>query len=680
MRYLTALLILALCVACGEETVETTMAGGGAGGAPDGGTPGNGGGGAGGDEPMFDPPGSTLAPNQAECERGCLQSVVCGNFVNCEFGVAASIINRCRTNCLDEGQRATYTPLVSQACPGAGQQALDAMGVGGSCISPDDACTAAGTPCLDGEECAGGFCQAFACAPDANEAMGSTSAEAVDLGSADTSLFGLTICTVIDDMGMETGDEDWYSITVPGGTRTIVNLGFSDRVGDLDVLAYLAVDTETAIARGTSVSDNETLVIPPAETDRQVLLKVYTFGSSQNRYDMYVTHDVPLDTCGSDDDCAPGFGCTASVCAPLPPCATDEECGFGEICEVATGICRDCLADLDCGETSVCVDFECVGCRTNEDCMGGYCSDGACLECMADADCGGGTCVDNACRSAFCDDPYEPNDEENLAAALQPGQPTNGAYMCGDDDFYRFNVPPGQSAYLSVLFVDEEGDIDVAVFQNGEQVTRSVGVDDNEYVGIPAGDGGNFVARVYKFGTDEQSYSVSLELNPPFQVCNADEQCGAGLECDDRTAQCVQEGLCRSNRDCDADAPLCDLNVGMCGPCPGDGFEPNDALEQAIPANQVQPGAQLNTCNGPDFFSVEAAAGQTILVDLSFLHEDGDVDTRLYDPAGEVVDRGNSSDDNETIEYVTEMGGRFTVEVYGFRDVYNVYTMSIQVQ
>ena len=365
----------------------------------------------------------------------------------------------------------------------------------------------------------------------------------------------------------------------------------------------------------------------------------------------------------------------------LPPCMIDDDCGFNGVCEVATGICRSCIDDGACGEGRYCVDFECVACRDNADCEAGLCFENRCVDCIQDSDCPNGTCSDNnICRDAACDDPYEPNDEGELAAAIPLDQDSQNAYACSDDDFYRFNLPPNTSAYISLTFEHDEGDLDMRVTQGETTVGSSVGREDTEYIGIPAGAGGDYLLRVFKFTDSSQPYTVRIDQNPPFAVCSMDEDCGAGQECDLVRDQCVAEGTCRDNGDCDSDRPICDLASSMCQPCQPDQFEPNDTIEMPIQVAQVPAGAPLNLCGGPDFYEVMLAPGGTVVAQVNFLHADGDIDVRLFGPDGMTAESAVSTDDNETLEYLSEMGGKHVLEVYGFQGIYNTYTMSVEVR
>ena len=57
----------------------------------------------------------------------------------------------------------------------------------------------------------------------------------------------------------------------------------------------------------------------------------------------------------------------------------------------------------------------------------------------------------------------------------------------------------------------------------------------------------------------------------------------------------------------------------------------------------------------------------------------GDVDLRLYGPQGNQVSQSAGVDDEESISYSVMEGGLYTIEVYGFRDVYNEYTLNVSV-
>ena len=177
--------------------------------------------------------------------------------------------------------------------------------------------------------------------------------------------------------------------------------------------------------------------------------------------------------CGSEEfPCPPGRVCDRSFADPeagitglcVPGLCADVTCTDGEVCDPATGMCRDLCMDLTCATGRVCVRGRCVedncygrGCPPGERCRDGacdadpcvgmtcasgeFCRDGACVRacatpcehgetcrdgtcvadpcggrCSATQSCSGGACVDDrcappcgrgrVCRSTVCvDDP-----------------------------------------------------------------------------------------------------------------------------------------------------------------------------------------------------------------------------------------------------------------------------------
>jgi hypothetical protein len=252
-------------------------------------------------------------------------------------------------------------------------------------------------------------------------------------------------------------------------------------------------------------------------------------------------------------------------------------------------------------------------------------------------------------------------------------------YSCGDDDFFTFNTTGGENVLISALFTDEVGDVEMEVTDPLGTSFRRTTSSDNELFGFPNAPAGQFTVRVYSFNFQINQYTLRVDLNSPDPVCHSDEQCNGGT-CDSlETAICLPAGYCESNSDCaGTDEPLCDMMNNRCKSCNPDTFEPNDDQGSAIPHNLA--GGTLNTCGGPDFFSVEVAAGRTLNVTVSFTHMSGDIDVRVFNQAMEQVATSAGTSDMEEISYLSEMDGVYFIEVYGFRDVYNEYTISVSVQ
>ena len=117
-------------------------------------------------------------------------------------------------------------------------------------------------------------------------------------------------------------------------------------------------------------------------------------------------------------------------------------------------------------------------------------------------DTGDGTCAD---------DGYEDNDAEGAAATVAAGSHTGLMVCSGDDDFFRFEVPAGSGLDVSIGFDHAEGDLDLALYRDGDSVDTSASVSDAEQVS--ASGGGSYVVRVYGYQGAQGSYSLSASLH-----------------------------------------------------------------------------------------------------------------------------------------------------------------------
>lgn len=131
--------------------------------------------------------------------------------------------------------------------------------------------------------------------------------------------------------------------------------------------------------------------------------------SEEPARDAAVTSDepqTPIETDASvpvqpgEDDAGDG------VLPPLPP-PCGGLCDEGELCNVATDKCVQCLADSHCGEGEECRSNKCeevIGCESFEECPDGlsvcHSQLDRCVECEIDLDCAEGkTCAGRACVS-----------------------------------------------------------------------------------------------------------------------------------------------------------------------------------------------------------------------------------------------------------------------------------------
>ena len=622
------------------------------------------------------------------CFEACLNLMLCQNsgILSCGAATRAAYAATCQRDCLSNG-----TTINAATNAGCGSESNTISTLGLSCVD-DSLCAEA--MCPAGDLCQAGQCTPFSCAPDQYDSPGNDNQEqAFELAFEPLVAEGLSLCN---------GDRDWYVVDIPPNASLRVDFGFQDQQADVDVRSY--DDTGMVLFSSVSGTDNERLTFTPSEEMRRVYIEVFVFSSqgspedpemtpmvSSTTYNMYIATNLPAPICRLTSSCNDGDLCNqdAGLCAPPPPCTSDDECGYSGLCDIPSGRCIDCFTTEDCS-SGVCdtSSNECVGCLANTDCVSdpirGVCDQEAqrCVECANDSDCADGTCNEgNRCIPNSCNDAQEPNDDVMTATELtfNGGVAEVNGYICGDDDWFVFNAAGGENILISLLFADITGDLELALTTpDGTEMSR-VSSNDNEIIGLPNAIAGQYKLKVYGAGFQVNQYTLRIEQNAAGMVCNADDQCGEG-RCDSRgTALCLPAGYCETHRDCEVDTPICDAGTNRCKSCNRDAFEPNDDQASAVPAMSVQ--GQLNTCGGSDFFAVNAGPGQTIVAEIMFIDDLGDVDLKLYDAQLMELDRSAGTGDGERIEYLVETnGGTFFLEVYGYNGVYNEYTMSVTVQ
>ena len=76
-----------------------------------------------------------------------------------------------------------------------------------------------------------------------------------------------------------------------------------------------------------------------------------------------------------------------------------------------------------------------------------------------------------------------------------------------------------------------------------------------------------------------------------------------------------------------------------------------------------------------DHFAVAATVGDTITIDVSFRHANGDIDVQLLDDAGALVAWSTGVADDERIVYVAPRTATYYAVVYGYKGATNVYSV-----
>jgi len=127
--------------------------------------------------------------------------------------------------------------------------------------------------------------------------------------------------------------------------------------------------------------------------------------------------------------------------------------------------------------------------------------------CSLDQGAGGGGGGDGACT----DDGFEPNDSEAQAHTLTAGNYPGLAVCSGNDDYYKVVVPSGGSLSATVVFDSAQGDLDMAMTRDGQNVSTSEGTGGQEQVSATGA--GTYTVRVYGYSGAAAAYSMTIMVN-----------------------------------------------------------------------------------------------------------------------------------------------------------------------
>lgn len=132
----------------------------------------------------------------------------------------------------------------------------------------------------------------FICQPDMvdMQMLGSTMMDAWPLDPAPTRLDDLTICT---------GDEDWFSMLLPGGFRHSMRIHFNDADATLDMAILDPNGGQLAATAGSGVDFKEIVGNVPGVGFAQLFMRVFQSGGDETRYSV-VIDSVPLAQCFAD--------------------------------------------------------------------------------------------------------------------------------------------------------------------------------------------------------------------------------------------------------------------------------------------------------------------------------------------------------------------------------------------
>ncbi len=236
------------------------------------------------------------------------------------------------------------------------------------------------------------------------------------------------------------------------------------------------------------------------------------------------------------------------------------------------------------------------------------------------------TTVDTSPDTTTCpDDSYEDNDTDTTpSTGITTGSYTSLRVCPSDDDYYAVTVSPGDAITVALLFGDAEGDVDLEIIDaTGTTVAYSDSVTDDEWATFTSTTGGTYLVYVYLYSDAGTSIGNDYDM---------------------------------------------DVTVGAPPVCTEDTYEDNDTDTAAsvIAAGTIP---SLRICPGDDdYYTARVLSGQTITVDVLFLHADGDIDVELIDSTGATADGSYTLTDNETVTDTATSDGAYIIYIYLYAD------------
>jgi hypothetical protein len=470
------------------------------------------------------------------------------------------------------------------------------------------------------------------CRDDGFEDNDTRADAAVVLGGT---LDGLVVCP---------GDSDYFAIDLAAGDDLAITATFSDAAGDVDLLLFNA--DGTVVGSAITVSDDETIDYTATRSGRYVV-QAYLLGDDDvlgNTYelDLDVTSAGPAcdtDRFENNDSVTTARDFDEGTYESLIVCSDDEDyyafdLGVGDTINIDVDFdFFDGNINIDLRNSAGTVVAESTNLFTSAESIS-YIAPSAgryVLNVRLSFDLGSSAIYDldvsiDEAAPTCIDDGLEDNDTLDTARVI--GGSTAALRVCtGDDDYYEFALGAGDTLTVLAEFADAEGDIDVRILNGaGAVVASGVTTDDDEILEYVAVEAGTYFVRVSLYldagSTDGNGYALDFDIE---------------------------------------EAPVSSA-------CPTDRLENNDSIDDPEPLPpELYTG--LFVCeDDEDWYRIPLFAGDTITIDLTFAHADGDIDLRLLNSIGGVLRSSVTSSDNEQVEYDITEDGTYLVRVTLYSD------------
>lgn len=457
-----------------------------------------------------------------------------------------------------------------------------------------------------------------------------TAATAVSLVAGD---YDATICS---------GDDDFFAVDLNAGDTVDATIDFAVATGDLD-LSLLSPTGSVAISSTTASSGTESVhyVVPTAG---RYALRVYGFMGAAADYsltlDIIPVVPVCRDDAFEDNDAQASAALVEAGTLDGQICASDDDwfaiaLNAHDVLDINLLFTHaDGDLDLALFEPDGTIAQGAYSVNDNES-ITDYEAPAAGLYAVRVRGFSGAT---NAYQLVLGLTPYvAPCPEDNLeendtvgTATPYAGAPVSAQICADDSDFFSLALNAGDSLAANLSFTHADGDLDM-VLRNpaGSIVASALSVTDNETIpAYVAPSAGLYSLEVYGMSGVANAYGLQMTVTPFVPVCTDDEN------------------------------------------------EENDTQLSATAYMGSDFTGQI--CAGDDdWYKVDLNAGDSLRAELLFSQSVGDLDLRLYDVTGQLLDSSGSVTDNELITFTAASAGSYFLKVEGYDQAESPYTLGI---
>ena len=433
-------------------------------------------------------------------------------------------------------------------------------------------------------------------------------------------------------------DPDWFRVVLSAGDVLNADLLFTHADGDLDLVVRDPAGEE--VGGAASQDDNETLMFE-APADGTYALGVVAAPGTENDYRLQVSIDFVVPPCTDDafeENDAPGAATALAVDDVLDGTSCPGDDDWFAFTASATETYTVALANaagLSCVLTDEAGDTVAV-------CVAGDQGTGAMLSghsglvrvlVPGTATATANYTLSLTSQPSFtCEDDGLEDDDEYVQATVLANPDSIGGNRCpDDDDWFAIDLAADEVLTATLTIGDAQGDLDLVLWDAaGARLIHNESEEPFESITFLAPTAGTFGLQVTDDAGGWGSYTLDVSVD-----------------------------------------------AFLCGDDP---FEPNESQAEALLLTAPD-GVNGQLCTDDvDWFAVAVEAGETIVVDLRFFPEKGDLNLYLHRPDGQTVATSVSVDQSESIRYTAQIAGEYGIRVFGVSGAENVYRLEVQVE